>query len=198
MDTISKKILLSAGIGLGVAVSGVSLYLLFKPEDDPYLKPAENERRKIRQTNQSVVTIRVPKQYVGAVIGRGGEQIKRIQFDTKTRINFDDSNGGNGGDQNGMKDMRILLIKGTPDNTAKAEMAINEIIREQSSIVTKHFSVETTAIGGIIGRNGENIRYFRSFIQFVTQLWFCLIGISATNPALRLKWIQTAKTQKRL
>jgi transcription antitermination factor NusA-like protein len=168
MDTIGKKLLLSAGIGLGVAVSGVSLYLLLKPENDPYLN-RDNDKRKIRQTNQSVVTIRVPKQYVGAVIGRGGEHIKRIQSDTKTRINFDDSNtGSNSKDNNGLKEVRVLLIKGTPESTAKAEMAINEIIREQSMITTKHFSVDTNAIGGIIGRNGDNIRYFRPL--FVTTI----------------------------
>ena len=155
MDEIGKKILLSAGITLGVAVSGVSLYLLLKPEDERQYWRPENEKRKINENNHSVVTIRVPQQYVGAVIGRGGEHIKRIQSETHTKINFDSNSSK---EKNGLKEYRILLIRGSPENTIKAEVAINEIISEQSKVLTKHFTVDTNAIGGIIGRNGENIR----------------------------------------
>ncbi|CAG2107582.1 unnamed protein product [Medioppia subpectinata] len=154
MDSIGKKLLLSAGIGLGVAVSSVSLYLLLKPEDEDNVVVNESDKRKVRQNTQSMVSIRVPKKCVGAVIGRSGEHIKQIQSETNTKINFDDMNG----DQNGHKDSRLLLIKGTPENTAKAEIAINEIIRHQSLIKTKTFVVETVSVGAIIGRNGSTIR----------------------------------------
>ena len=157
MDNISKKILLSAGIGLGVAASGLSLYLLFRPEVE-FLNISKDEK-KIKETNNTVLTIRVPKQYVGAVIGRGGENVHKIQKETKTRIHFDDT----GARKLGLTDLadRFLAIKGPPECTAKAEQLIARIIDEQSRITTKHFSVDTNAIGGIIGRNGETIRYCR-------------------------------------
>lgn len=153
MDQIGKKILLSAGITLGVAVSGVSLYLLLRPEE-LHLSP-DGQKRKVNQSKQSVITVRVPQQYVGAVIGRGGEQVKRIQTETHTKINFDSNSSK---EKNGVKDYRILLIRGTPENAAKAELVINGILSEQSKVLTKHFTVDTNAIGSIIGRNGENIR----------------------------------------
>ncbi|CAG2181797.1 unnamed protein product, partial [Oppiella nova] len=113
-------------------------------------------KRKVRQSTQSVLTVRVPKTCVGAVIGRGGEHIKQIQSDTNTKIQFDDQNGGSG--DNGVQESRVLVIRGSPESTIKAETMINEIIRHQSLVTTKTFNVETTSVGAIIGRNGQTIR----------------------------------------
>ncbi|CAG2171837.1 unnamed protein product, partial [Oppiella nova] len=113
---------------------------------------------------------------VGTVIGRGGERVRQIQTDTNTRIRFDDhysSGGGDGddGDGNGLNRSRLVVIKGSVEATARAEMIINEIIRQQSSVTTKSFKVETSSVGYIIvetssvgyiiGRNGLTIQSIR-------------------------------------
>jgi transcription antitermination factor NusA-like protein len=40
------------------------------------------------------IEVRIPADQVGAIIGRGGENIKEIQRKTKTRIDFKDDNTG--------------------------------------------------------------------------------------------------------
>jgi tudor domain-containing protein 2 len=158
MDKIGKRLLLSAGIGLGVAVSGVSLYLLFKSDDDYF--DSNQKKRSITTSHQTVTRIRVPEEYIGAVIGHKGVQIKRIQTETNTKIHSEDNTTNGMNNSNNLSDgSKYLVIKGLPENRASAELVINQIIEEQKSIITKRFSIPTQAVGRIIGKNGDNIRY---------------------------------------
>lgn len=67
------------------------------------------------------VEISVPPQYIGLVIGKGGENIKRIQQDTGTKVQFDTSKA----DEKGNK---ICTISGQQDAVHKAADMVREII----------------------------------------------------------------------
>lgn len=147
MDSKLKTIALWAGLGAGVTVSSILLYLLLKQEEEYEVK-----RRKVETTKHCVVKVTVPKAVVGGVIGRQGMNIKKIQEKTSTKINFDHSNGNEECD-------RVAIIRGIPSCVREAEELLNACIVEQQNVVTETVFVPVKACGRIIGRNGENIRH---------------------------------------
>ena len=70
-----------------------------------------------------IFIIKVPKAAVGVVIGRGGENISRIQTETGTRIQFkpDDPN----------LDHRGCVISGTQEACNSAQEKIKEIAAQK-------------------------------------------------------------------
>lgn len=146
MDSKFKTIALWAGLGAGVTVSSILLYLLLKQEEEYEVK-----RQKVETTKHTVVRVTVPKAVVGGVIGRQGANIKQIQEKTNTKINFDSPGNGEECD-------RFAVIRGTPCGVREAEELLNACIEEQSNVITESVFVPSRACGRIIGRNGESIR----------------------------------------
>ena len=77
----------------------------------------------ISQKLKLIFIIKVPKAAVGVVIGRGGENISRIQTETGTRIQFkpDDPN----------LDHRGCVISGTQEACNSAQEKIKEIAAQK-------------------------------------------------------------------
>lgn len=146
MDSKFKTIALWAGLGAGVTLSSVLLYLLLKPEEEYEVK-----RNKVETTKQTTVRVKVPKDVVGGVIGRQGANIKQIQEKTNTKINFDDRANNEDCD-------RFAVIRGTSSDVREAEELLNASIEEQSNVITETVFVPNRACGRIIGKNGESIR----------------------------------------
>ena len=106
------------------------------------------------------VEVPVPPQYIGLVIGKGGESIKRIQAETGTKIQFDTT-------KSDAKGNKVCQISGPSDNVERAKNMIDEIIdnavnyknnrlRDGEEIL--RMSVPANKTGTIIGRGGETIR----------------------------------------
>ncbi|XP_065175316.1 tudor and KH domain-containing protein-like [Sycon ciliatum] len=103
------------------------------------------------------VEVEVPDFAVGFVIGRGGQNIRKIETETGARIKMRDDP-----DKSGSK----TEINGFPDQVASAEgqvrQAITDKIRKVEESQKKSCTVEIVlpqhAIGRVIGRRGETIR----------------------------------------
>lgn len=147
MDSKLKTIALWAGLGAGVTMSSILLYLLLKPEEEYEVK-----RRKVETTKHSVIKVTVPKDVVGGVIGRQGANIKRIQEKTNTKISFDYQGTGEECD-------RVAVIRGAPSDVQEAEELLKACIVEQSNVITETVFVPAKSCGRIIGRNGETVRH---------------------------------------
>lgn len=146
MDSKFKTIALWAGLGAGVTVSSILLYLLLKQEEEYEVK-----RNKVETTKHTTVRVKVPKDVVGGVIGRQGANIKHIQEKTNTKISFDQRAEKEDCD-------RVAVIRGTSCDVREAEELLNASIEEQSNVITETVFVPNRACGRIIGRNGESIR----------------------------------------
>ncbi|RWS28731.1 uncharacterized protein B4U80_06827 [Leptotrombidium deliense] len=107
-----------------------------------------NEDKEIRTTRQSTIKVKVPKDSIGTVIGRGGENIKRIQNETRCRCHFEDFPDEEGN--------RNVVIRGTPENILEGKRAIEDIISNGS--ISVEIQIPVDSVGFVIGRNGETIR----------------------------------------
>lgn len=97
---------------------------------------------------------KVPRQFVPAVIGRGGAVIKDVQDKTGTQIHFKDDNVE-------CPD-RICIIRGTYEATHLAEEMIKSIIENQPIIETYEMYVPQKACGRIIGKGGDIIKHIQT------------------------------------
>lgn len=93
--------------------------------------------------------VKVPREFVPAIIGRGGSMVKSIESATSTRIKFDDDNPE--------LEYRICFVKGTPEGLRMAEAMINNMIASQPLIETYETYVPQRVCPKIIGRAGETI-----------------------------------------
>lgn len=107
--------------------------------------------------------VAVPPAYIGLVIGKGGESVRRIQDQTGARIQFD----SNRTDSHGNK---ICCISGPPDCVRRAEDMIQEIIDNSAaqrgargfmSGDEVRMAVPSNRCGAVIGRGGETIRVIK-------------------------------------
>ncbi|XP_069086539.1 far upstream element-binding protein 2 isoform X3 [Pleurodeles waltl] len=110
---------------------------------------------------------RVPDGMVGLIIGRGGEQINKIQQDSgcKVQISSDADSGG--------MPERVVSLTGTPDSVQKAKMMLDEIVSRgrgggppgqfhdnsngQNGAV-EEIMIPAGKAGLIIGKGGETIK----------------------------------------
>ncbi|KAI1289434.1 Far upstream element-binding protein 1 [Halotydeus destructor] len=110
------------------------------------------------------VEVAVPPQYIGLVIGKGGESIKRIQAETGTKIQFDTT-------KSDAKGNKICQISGPSDCVKRAEELIQEIIdnamnykqnrlRDGEELI--RMPVPANKTGTVIGRGGETIRQLKA------------------------------------
>ena len=137
----------------GLTVAGASaaylLYLFLKRDEDD-LSALDSNLPRIKTSRQTQIEVKIPKECVGVVIGRGGITIKGIQEKTDTKIHFKD--------ELETEQHRVCIVRGTGEGAQLAEYLIHDIILNQPLIETQEIFVPQYACGRIIGRNGENIR----------------------------------------
>ncbi|KAF2883345.1 hypothetical protein ILUMI_22847 [Ignelater luminosus] len=139
----SKSVTLFVGISL-CGVTGYLLYLLFKKddEDDDYLSTFP------KKCNFKTIEVQIPKEMVRVLIGRNGKNIKLIEEQSNTRINFKEE---------AATKTRLCVIRGTSDACVVAENLIQEFIDKQPIVECADMWVPQMAVGRIIGRCGEQI-----------------------------------------
>lgn len=140
----------SLPILIGLTVSGISaaylLYLLLRKDDDDL----DVHMQRIRTSRPTFIEVKIPKECVGVVIGRGGSSIRDIEEKTNTRIIFKDELETDA--------YRVCAIRGTPEGAQLAESLIHNIILNQPLIESHEMLVPQHVCGRIIGRNGDTIR----------------------------------------
>uniref|UniRef100_V9IFX4 Tudor and KH domain-containing protein n=1 Tax=Apis cerana TaxID=7461 RepID=V9IFX4_APICE len=143
----------SLPILLGISLTSVSiaiLYVLYK-KDEEDIKSRKNH---VEISKRFTAECKVPRQFVPAVIGRGGSMIKDIQNKTGTQIHFKEDNID-------CPD-RICIIKGSYEGVHLAEEMIKSVIQNQPIIETYEMYVPQKACGRIIGRGGEVIHQIQA------------------------------------
>ncbi|PIO34905.1 hypothetical protein AB205_0153680, partial [Aquarana catesbeiana] len=107
---------------------------------------------------------RVPDGMVGLIIGRGGEQINKIQQESGCKVQISPDSGG-------MPD-RIVSLTGSPDSVQKAKMMLDEIVARGRGGPPSQFHDNSNGQNGslqeimipagkaglIIGKGGETIK----------------------------------------
>lgn len=144
MGRIKSVILPLGGALLLSGVAGTIYYFLTKKDDDE-----EEELLKGRANQWTQAEVQVPCDSVGIVIGRHGSNIRLIQERTNTKINFSDEE---------VDGHRICTIRGSEDNVSLAQKLVIKAVTDQPVIETEEMFVPMSAVGCIIGRNGESIR----------------------------------------
>ncbi|CAG2167194.1 unnamed protein product [Oppiella nova] len=116
-----------------------------------------NEYGTQRQNN---VEVPVPPQYIGLVIGKGGETIRRIQQESGCKVQFDTTKVDSSGN-------KVCQISGNPDAVKRAVDMVNEIVENamQGRGPPKHrdgdevrFGIPAHRTGAVIGRGGDTIK----------------------------------------
>jgi len=101
----------------------------------------------------------VAKEYVGIIIGRGGDTIKRLQSETGAKVQFNTIDPNVQGD-------RYLIIQGTKAQVAEVETRIKDLLQKVQQKDTRHggpgfqqieVPVPANKCGLVIGKKGETI-----------------------------------------
>ncbi|XP_031841503.2 tudor and KH domain containing protein papi isoform X1 [Nomia melanderi] len=133
---------------IGISLTSVSIaviYLLLKKDEED----STSRRNHIEIAKRISIECKVPRQFVPAVIGRGGSVIKDVQNKSGTQIFFKEDNLE--------CPERICIIRGTYECTQLAQEMIKSIIENQPVIETYEIYIPQRACGRIIGRGGESI-----------------------------------------
>ncbi|KAK6140847.1 hypothetical protein DH2020_025415 [Rehmannia glutinosa] len=144
---------IDAGIGQKHIGSGFS----GPPQGASYGYPGPNKK------------IEIPNGRVGVIIGKGGETIKYLQLQSGAKIQVTRDM-----DADPNSTTRAVELMGTPDQIAKAEQLINDVLSEAdtggSGIVSKRLTgppagaeqfvmkVPNNKVGLVIGKGGETIK----------------------------------------
>ncbi|XP_043508777.1 tudor and KH domain-containing protein homolog [Frieseomelitta varia] len=132
------------------SVSIAVLYVLYK-KDEEDIKSGKSH---VEISKVYTTEYKVPKQFVPAVIGRGGSVIKDVQNKTGTQIHFEE--------ENIECTDRICIIKGGYEAIHLAEEMIKSIIKNQPIIETYEMFIPQKAGGKIIGKGGEVIKQMQT------------------------------------
>lgn len=130
-----------------MGLAGYIIYQLYKSHKDE--EDADDDY--IRSSNHRTIYVKVPQDMVRLLIGRNGSNIKSIQAQTKTRINFRDVSTD---DKEGPQE-RVCVVRGTSENCTMAEHLICEFIATQPKYECISIFVSDKVVGRIIGRCGE-------------------------------------------
>ncbi|CAH0388599.1 unnamed protein product [Bemisia tabaci] len=163
-------LLLSATAGITVSLA-YAVYILTQQKDEE-----DEPKLRVKTSRNVTIEVRVPKESIGIVIGRGGSTIKSIQQKSETRINFKD-------DEN--QEYRTCIIRGTPETAQLAESMILEVIKNQPLVETEEIWVPKSAIGIIIGKGGENIKAMSS--MSLAKISVASSANYDTNPESKIK-----------
>ena len=157
MSDLTKKILL--GLGLGAAVVTPLAITYYLTRDEWQLQDLREGRGKnslerkgknsleASKPKETTLLVTIRSDAVGAVIGRGGEVVRRIQDETSTRIEFREDKSKKGD--------KVATIRGSPDAVLDAEAYIHRIIAKQPVTYHETFFVPHDSVARVIGRNGE-------------------------------------------
>ncbi|OCT57562.1 hypothetical protein XELAEV_18003343mg [Xenopus laevis] len=113
---------------------------------------------------------KVPDKMVGFIIGRGGEQISRIQTESGCKIQIAPDSGG-------MPD-RPCVLTGTPESIDQAKRLLGQIVDRcrngpgfhndmDSNSTVQEILIPASKVGLVIGKGGETIKQLqvRSFLR---------------------------------
>ncbi|XP_073991717.1 tudor and KH domain containing protein papi isoform X2 [Rhodnius prolixus] len=123
------------------SVVAATLYF-YRKKEKKFDYPLEQENR--------CLEIKIPTNAISLVIGRAGENIKNIQLETNTKINFKTADAD--------QDYRTCRIRGKKEDIELAEHIIQEAIATQANVTTYEMKVPQKSCGRIIGRCGDTIR----------------------------------------
>jgi len=117
----------------------------------------------IKKPGDVAIRIRVPKELVGSLIGKGGELIKVLTKASGTQMKFEDWNGpevrdGYGWGSGGI--YSILTIEGAPAAVIEGVMLV---CARLSDIAASHLRMAQLLLpeeitGRVIGKKGENLK----------------------------------------
>jgi len=110
---------------------------------------------------EATSNVPVEKEYVGVVIGRGGDTIKRMQAETGAKIQFNTIDPNAPGD-------RHLIIQGTKEQVTEAENKVKDLLSKVAQKEPRFgghgqgaaqdvFNVPANKCGLVIGKKGETI-----------------------------------------
>ena len=108
---------------------------------------------------QKSATMQIPATLVGKVIGKGGETIKHLQQQSRTKIQIDHTAPGD--------TKTITITSENPDYLDAAKHLIQQVVSDDSPQGEVQRSVECPPgiVGRIIGRGGETIRALQQASQ---------------------------------
>jgi far upstream element-binding protein len=141
------------------------------------------------------IELRVPNNMVGLIIGKGGENIQRMQLQTGTHVQIAKESDMKPGET-----LRSIVLKGTPDGVAECKRRVDEIIesrmqpppqmsrglpqqnKELDHAFVMKVPVPNDKVGIIIGRGGMTIKSIQERTRAVVQI---PPGPDDDNPTLR-------------
>uniref|UniRef100_A0A671M7R3 Far upstream element-binding protein 3-like n=1 Tax=Sinocyclocheilus anshuiensis TaxID=1608454 RepID=A0A671M7R3_9TELE len=108
-----------------------------------------------------IVYFKVPDKMVGFIIGRGGEQITRIQLESNCKIQI-------AGDSGGMMD-RPCTLTGTPESIEQAKRLLGQIVdrcrngpgfhtQMDGNSAVQEILIPASKVGLVIGKGGDTIK----------------------------------------
>uniref|UniRef100_A0A7N9ATH8 Far upstream element (FUSE) binding protein 3 n=1 Tax=Mastacembelus armatus TaxID=205130 RepID=A0A7N9ATH8_9TELE len=144
------------------------------PVIDPALYSFGGQKRSLDNGSKALTTedFKVPDKMVGFIIGKGGEQISRIQLESGCKIQIASDSGG-------MLD-RPCTLTGSPENIEQAKRLLSEIVEQcrygpgfhseldgNSSI--QQILIPANKVGLVIGKGGETIKQLqeRTGVQMI-------------------------------
>lgn len=147
MRVITKSLTVLLGLS-AFGFTSYMLYLLLKKNNEDEL--LDNY---VRTSKHKTMEIKIPKDVIRGLIGRNGSNIKQIQEQSNSRINFKDKDGSQ---------EKICIIRGSVDSCNIAYNLIQEFINNQPVLEIEELWVPPACIKRIIGRGGEKINEIQS------------------------------------
>uniref|UniRef100_A0A3B3RLU6 Far upstream element (FUSE) binding protein 3 n=1 Tax=Paramormyrops kingsleyae TaxID=1676925 RepID=A0A3B3RLU6_9TELE len=136
------------------------------PVVDPSLYGYGGQKRTLEEGGKAIMTedFKVPDKMVGFIIGRGGEQITRIQLESGCKIQI-------AADSGGMMD-RPCTLTGSPENIEHAKRLLGQIVERCRNGPGFHSELEGTSavqeilipaskVGLVIGKGGDTIKHLQ-------------------------------------
>jgi len=145
--SLTKETFIVGSIALGLVGAAAGLYFLHKDGDSYDL---EQPGSRIKTSKQVTIDVKIPKEFVGVVIGRQGSNIREIQTRTETKIHFRD--------ELETDSHRVCCVRGLAEDVQMAEILIQQTISQQPRLESLVMTVPSGCCGRIIGRQGDTIR----------------------------------------
>lgn len=96
-----------------------------------------DNRRSFNNDHNSKKIITVSSDKVGRIIGKGGNKIRDLEYESEAKIRIGDSSGS----------LTSITLFGSPEATAKVEDMINKLIEDRKPPTREHFNNSDTGSG---------------------------------------------------
>ncbi|XP_069742176.1 far upstream element-binding protein 3 isoform X5 [Narcine bancroftii] len=125
-------------------------------------KAVVNQLGMVHQRTIMSEEYKVPDKMVGFIIGRGGEQISRIQMESGCKIQIAPDSGG--------LPERSCMLTGSPENIEEAKRLLGQIVDrcrngpgfhndiDSSNSAIQEIQIPASKVGLVIGKGGETIK----------------------------------------